>query len=347
LKSASFFNRKLPPESKKLIAISASKMPSTKMITYVKEHTIGLKKGERRNHLNHIMGLVKAKSLTYDDLFLALDSNKAWMGRSKQTVKSLLSGTLYALRKNGAIKDCVPPKEQLLDDLKTAEAETEAARAERLSARIAARKAANKERYKKTQAAAYLAQLKADQTEAEIQDLKNKLAISNANAQAAIERADKADAQIAELESALASTEDELKATVNDWQTHSEQLEISIEQMKMDASSYTIFYLFNLICALIGAYFLGVAFPGAYAAVTESVAINYKMAITNAPILYRQAIDTVPILYQQAIDTAPILYQQAIDSVRPTLDYATASARPVMDYASASAKPYINFLLDI
>jgi hypothetical protein len=299
------------------------------MLTYVKDHTIGLKKGERKNQLSHIMGLIKTEGRTYSSLFKILDDDKSWMGGSKQPLKTLLSGLLSALRKDGAIKDCVPPKEQLLDGLKAATVETAAARADRLAARLAARKAANKERYNKIKLGAYLAQIKADQQEAEIQAIKDKLAISDANAQAAIERADKAEAQVSELEKAVADGQAELQETVEEWREHSEQLEITVEKLKKETSSFSVLFLFNLICALFGAYYLGIAFPGAYTAAADSVTKN------------------APILYGRILDQTQTTLNSAVAAVEPVLDYASASAQPILDYASASAKPIINYLLDI
>jgi hypothetical protein len=340
-------------------------MPNAKILTYVKDHTIGLKKGERRNHLSHIQGLIKAEARTYSDLFKILDSDKAWMGASKQPLKTLLSGTLSALRKNGAIKDSIPPKDQILDGLKAVTMETAAARAERIAARVAARKAANKERYNKMKLGAYLAQIKDDQQTAEIQALKDKLAISDANATAAIERADKAEAQVSELEKALNSAnikladgQIEFQETVEEWRAHSQQLEITIYKLEKERNSYSFFFLFNLIFALFGAYYLGIAFPDAYKAAATIVATNYQLALNNAPILYKQALDSAqPVLdysaasVQPALDYVSASAQPILDyaaaSAQPILDYATASARPVINYASTSAQPYINYLLDI
>lgn len=327
------------------------------MLTYVKDHTIGLKKGERRNHLSHIQGLIKKEARTYNDLFKILDSDKSWMGGSKQPLKTLLSGTLSALRKNGAIKDCIPPKEQILDGLQAATAETAAARAERIAARLAARKAANKERYNKIKLGAYLAQIKTDQQEAEIQALKDKLAISDANAQAAIERADKAEAQVSELEKALSSSstkiteltaavEDgqiEFQETVEEWRAHSAQLEITVDKLEKYNNSFSLFFLFNLIFALFGAYYLGIAFPGAYTVAAETLATNYQLALDKAPILYQQALDSA----QPTLDYVSASAQPILDYSAASLDYVSASARPALDYASASAKPIINYLLDI
>ena len=325
-------------------------MPNAKMLTYVKDHTISLKKGARRNHLGHIQGLIKAEARTYSDLFKILDGDKAWMGASKQPLKTLLSGTLSALRKNGAIKDCIPAKDQILDGLKAATLETAVARAERIAARVAARKAANKERYNKMKLGAYLAQIKDDQQTAEIQALKDKLAISDANATAAIERADKAEALVSELEKALSSGNTkiaeltaaaadgqiEFQETVEEWRAHSEQLEIAVSKLKKERNSYTFFFMFNLVFALFGAYYLGLAFPDAFKAAAATVATNYQLALNNAPIIY-----------QKALDSAQPVLDYSAASVRPALDYVTASAQPILDYASTSAQPYINYLLDI
>ena len=308
-------------------------MPNAKMITYVKDNTIPHTKGRVIGHLRHIQSLIKIKPLTYSDLFAALDSDRSWMGGSKQTVKSLLSGTLSALRENGAIKDCAPPKEKLVGGVQAAAVETAAARAERLAARVAAKKAANKERYKKIQLQAYLKQVEDDKVLAE---LKEKLAISDANAQAAIERADKAEAQVAVLEKAVADgtaelqeAENEFQETVDAWRTHSEELEMTVEKVTKDANSISYLFLFNLICALFGAYYLGIAFPGAYTAAADGLAANYQLARDNAPILYQRALTT------------------ASFAVEPALNYVTASVRPVLDYASSSAQPAINYFLDI
>jgi hypothetical protein len=291
----------------------------------VKDHTISLKKGERTNHLGHIIGLIKSKSRTYGDLFLALDSDKTWMGSSKQPLKTLLSGTLSALRKNGAIKDCAPPKEQILDGLKAATTETAAARAERINARIAARKAANKERYNKLKLDAHLREMKVDQQAAEIQELKNKLAISENYANAAIQRADNAEAQVAELGEALNAYH---KAN-DDWYNHSSQLEETIKRQKALSSAYNLFFLFNILCALIGAHYLGTVFPSAYAAAADNTIANYRLAIRAAPILYQRTLERIS------------------SSAENMIDLAAASTRPVFDYAMTSAKPIFNYLQNI
>ena len=314
---------------KRTLAIQVE-MPNAKMLTYVKDNTIGHTKGRVVGHLSHIQGLIKTKPRTFSELFLELDSDKTWAGGSKQTVKSILSGTLYALRKNGAIKDCVPPKELLLDSLKAATAEVEAKRAERRIAQMAARKAANKERYKKQKVDA---QIKDDQQTAEIQGLKDKLAISDANAQAAIERADKAEAeldaasaQIILLKTSVSETETELQETVEEWRMYAAQ----VENLQKDASIFTLLIFFNLVCVLISAYFL--AFPGTYTAMADKLATSYNLALENAPVLYQRALDFAK----------PVL-----DFAKPILDYASASVRPVLKYGNDSAKPIINFILDI
>jgi len=309
------------------------------MITYVKEHTIPHTKGRVIGHLSHILGAIKIKPISYNDLFAGLDKDRAWMGGSRQHLKTLLSGTLSALRKNGAIKDCAPPKAQLLGGVEAAAVETAAARAERLAARLAAKKAANKERYKQQQLKAYNKQVEEDKLKAEIQSLKEKLAISDANAQAAIERATAAEAQVAVLDKAVADAqaellevENEFQETVDAWRTHSEQLESTVEQLEMtveklnkDANSFSYLFLFNLICALFGAYYLGIAFPGAYTTAASALAGNI----------------------QRAVDFTPILYQRALETSQPVLDYVVSSTRPVIDSASASAQPIINYVLGV
>jgi len=124
------------------------------MITYVKPSTIELTRGNVITHDATIIALIKEKPRTFADLFQALDVDKSWLGTSKQTVKSVLSGRLTEMRKNGAIVDASVPKSVLMENIETLRAVAEEKRAEVKAARIVAKKAVAAENYKKRKAAA-------------------------------------------------------------------------------------------------------------------------------------------------------------------------------------------------
>ena len=166
---------------------------------YVKPSTIPHRAGKGA-HESAILSAIKDYSdkgayISNSKLFALLSADTAWLGNSKQSVKTVLNGQLYRLRKNGAI--ATGPKVALTEQLKELTVDVTEKMRLLKAARVEARKAKASEYYKKNK----LAQ------EALLQEANARADEANARALSAEARADEAFTGLTEANARLADSE--------------------------------------------------------------------------------------------------------------------------------------------
>ena len=170
-------------------------------IVFIKDSTLVHVRGNTGNHQAAIIAFVKAHDgITRARLIEKLSEDTAWIGNSKQSVKSIVDGNLTKLRANGAIGS-KPKNIQELVSHSTASADS--ARTVLKQARVASRKALNKERYLKNKALMVELKEALASKEAELQASRVELQASRAELQASRAELDSANEELDSLHNHL------------------------------------------------------------------------------------------------------------------------------------------------